>query len=207
MTTINTKNLSLFGQTALELDSGFTQMQHLARDLESLSIETDSGLERAKKLLGQFEACTQAITDCSQAFSKVLQETKAATEKSAEMVAHRAQAVHERQVESEQMLYRFKTLGEMVRKTTEAVTQVVQPLPGTPAIPEEAHRVLMSRLPDFNEQMGVLVEEAKNLMQDAHKANMKSIERNADSLRQTLQAARHRLNLFAARRVPGTLTH
>ncbi len=49
-------------------------------------------------------------------------------------------------------------------------------------------------MPEINSQMSIVVDEAKRLMDDARAANMKILERNCDSLRQTVQASIHRFS-------------
>ncbi len=67
--------------------------------------------------------------------------------------------------------------------------------------PEEKEN-LQSQLNQAMVPLTTLVEEAKNLVSDARTANMKNLERNADTLRKTLQAACNRLRLITGREKP-----
>ena len=102
--------------------------------------------------------------------------------------------VQERQKEAELLVERFKSLAGMVRQVTEANLQF-QHLKGN-ALSSEDRAALNSHLPQINEQLGVLVEEANKLMHDSRKAHIKTLERNSDSLRQSLQSLRQRLSLL-----------
>lgn len=189
---------SPFGQAALALDGDFVLFERLSTELESLSLNSEKGLERARALLLQFGECGTRIGDGMQVLSTELMAAQQRTEKAAQLVSQKALEVQQRQGETEGLLTRFKTLGDMVKQVTTLVGQLKQP---DADITPEQQQVLATRLPEINGQLGILVDEAKKLMDDAHKANLKTLESNADSLRQSLAATRHRLNQFVERHV------
>jgi len=188
--------LSPFGEAAVALDGEFLALEKVARELERLTIDSDKGLDRGKMLLQEADAFRERLTSRMQALASTLEEARSRNEQAAVTIAEKAGALKVRQQTSDLMLERYRALGELVKKAGEAIAQIRQT--GTAELPPEQKALLMSKIPAFNDQLGILVEQARALMTDAHAANMKNLERNVDSLRQSIQAARHRLTVFSS---------
>jgi hypothetical protein len=191
MSTANPKQQSDFAQAALALDADFEQLERLSGELDRLAIDSDSGLERAKALLLRFGECGQRIGDEMQALARSLEEARTRAEASANRVAERAAAIQKRQIEADRLLQRFQALSEMVRKVTEAAGALQQSLKKDAS--DEERRALIRNLPELDSKLGVLIDEAFKIRQDAQEANLKTLHRNADSLGQTLQSVRRKL--------------
>jgi seryl-tRNA synthetase len=121
-----------------------------------------------------------------------LEELRQSIEKSAQRVTACSAALEERHRLSQGLHERLRSLGEMASK----VTATIEGLPKPRNISEEDKLLIAESIPTFSLQLGVLVEEALRLKNDAASANMRNLERNSDSLRQTLQSARNHLNLL-----------
>jgi hypothetical protein len=184
---------SAFAQAALSLDSEFAEFERLARELEKLPIDSESGMERARKLLGHFEGVGERIDEGMHALARNLDEARQRTEAIAQQVTERARAIQERQVQTNEMFERFQKLSDMARQITVAVGQLMQPR--ETELSSEEKNLILSKLPEVDEKMGVIVDEARKLMDDARHAKLKTLERSADSLRQSLQSARQKLSL------------
>lgn len=181
----------MFAQAALTLDEDFQEFDRLAKEIERQNIESDTGFERAAKLLIKLDSCGKRISSGMQTMSSALEEVRARTEQAANVANTRAVAVQERQQLSEQMMERLQHLGDTVRKITTAVGELRQ---SSDMISDEDRAVLAERLPEFNAQLGMLVDEVQKLKVDATAAHMRTLERNADSLKQSLQRAKHKLS-------------
>lgn len=191
----NSQKLSAFIESALNLDSAFNELEQLGGQIERLDVETDSGLERAKQLLAKFAECGQRIGEGVQHLAKSLDETRRRAEAAAQAVTTRANDIQKRQEENDQMMARFGSLGVSVKKITESIVHFKKPT-GEKMSAEE-HEALSKQLPELDAQLSRLIEEAQGLKVDAHQLKLKSIERNADSLSQTLLSARRKLGTFA----------
>lgn len=191
---MSTHKHSPFAEAALDLDKEFNRIERLAAEIDSISLQTTTGMERARKVLVEFEGASQNVISGIQYLAKSLHEAKARMEATTGRVAARAEALQVRHQETEQMLERFRVLGENARIITAAIGEL-HAHTGRQLNAEELE-VLKQGFPQTYSQLGVLVEEARQLMQDAHSANMKVFEKNADSLRQSLQAARSKLAQF-----------
>jgi len=82
----------------------------------------------------------------------------------------------------------------MVRKVSETVAQLKKA--SGEEISTEEKALLVKQLPEFDAQLGRLVDEAHKLREDSHAANLRNLERNADSLGQVLSSARRKLSKF-----------
>lgn len=191
------KSQSEFARIALALDADFAAFERLARELDLLALKSDKGIERAETLLIQADKASQAIGKGMVDLGAALELSRSRTERAAQVISEKAEAVRERQEEVTTLVDRFRSLGGMVKSLTEAIPELKKPNGGE--LTQEESEILANSLPAFNEQVERLVDEARKLMDDAHAANLKILERNADSLRQSLQGAHHRLELFVKR--------
>lgn len=188
------ENLTSFGEAALALDREFLELEKLAKKIERLSLQSDQGVERVVSLINEAEEARERLMNNMQTMASALEDARGRSEAAIRTISERAVAINERQRTTEKLAARFQQLGEMVRQINAAMAQLK---PAEGAISAEQRALLEQSLPDFNNQMNVLVEEAKKIMAEAAEANLVSIQRNADSLRQALDAARQRLNLLA----------
>ena len=194
MSSINLENLSAFGKVAVALDNDFAEFERLGGQIERLSVDSDNELERAQQLLAKFGECGERIGNGMQGLAKSLEEIRTHAEKAAQTVSARLPQIQERLKEHEQMKERLRALSEMVRGVSEAVGQLKKP--AGEKFSDEEKALITNQLAEFDKQLGGLVEQARKLHEDARNAKMKSLERNADSLSQTLQSARRKLSAF-----------
>lgn len=189
------KDLSSFAEAALNLDSDFQTLDRLSGQLERLDLESDSGLERAREILTKFGEAGLRIGDGVQKLAKELEDARIRAEKAANSVSNRATQVQERQQAHERISEKFNALTEMVRKVSSVIAQMKK-AEGEPMSAEEK-ATLKERLPEFDAQLSMLVDEAQKLKQEAQDANMKTLVRNADSLSQTLLSAKRKLGALS----------
>ncbi len=191
------KELSAFAQAALALDQDFRLFEELAGQVGRLDINSDRGLDRARTLLAEVDACRVRLGEGMQALATTLDEARQRTDAAAQTVAARAGEIQERHDEAEHMLARFAALGQLVQQVNDSVAALRTP---TASEVTDADRALMAnQLPEINARLGELVDAARQLMEDAQQANMQRLARKADSLRQSLQTSLHRLNQFVER--------
>jgi len=186
------KDLSPFGLSAVALDADFVELERLSRQIERIELDSDSGLERAQRLLVKFAECGQRVANGATGFSRVLEEARARAEKAAQVVSVRAAEVQERQQENDRMLERFRLLSQAVGQIT-ALLAPFRKDAGS-VLSQEDRVLIQQQIPEIDSQLGTLVEEAFKLKNDARDAKMRTLERNADSLAQTLTSARRKLN-------------
>ncbi len=190
---MTSKHMTAFGQAALTLDQEFMELERLAEKLERLSLQTEQGPRRAAEVIQEAVASHNRLVKGMMQMATCLEEVRLKSEKAMTVVAEKANALQQHQKEAERLSVRFQALGEMVREVSSSVAQInTNPSQFSPEEQEAFARILT----EFNEKMNILVQEACQLQEDARAANIKIIESSADSLRQSLELARRRLNLY-----------
>jgi chromosome segregation ATPase len=192
----NTKEVSPFIEAALKLDDDFQELERLAANLERAEIDSDAGLERGRDLLGKFGECSSRIGTEIQALASSLEDSRSRAEKAAESAANRAALIQERLNKTNHLNERFKNLAEMVKMVSDGISQFKKP--GGQQMTEGERKFLSGRLPELDSQMSDLGVQAVKLKEEARHENMKMLERNADSLEQTLASARQKLGKFTS---------
>ncbi len=191
MTSLNKKDLSVLVQSAVLVDEEFARLESLGGQIERCELESDKDFEHARKLLVRFGETGQRIGEQVAILAKALDDARVRAEASAKSVTERAALIQARQTETDRLIERFKTLGEMARNLTEAVAELHKPALGVLS-PEDRAR-LGGFLPEVVNQLGALVDEAKRLKEEARAAGLKTLERDADALSQSLQSMRAKL--------------
>jgi hypothetical protein len=185
------KDQSPFIEVALALDDDFTQLIRLSGEIERLDIDSDSGLDRARILLNHFSECGLRIGEGVQKMARTLDDLRGQAEEAASRVTARAHIVQERQQNVERMLSRFNALSEMVKKVTEAVSLLSRP--GKQPLSDGERETLKTHIPEVQKNLRVLIDEALAIRNEAKAGHMSALERNAESLRQSLDAVRRKL--------------
>ena len=182
-TSKNPKELSVFAQSALTLDQDFLQLESLGKQLDEADLETEFGLNQAKKLLAHYGECGERIGAEIQALAKALEDARIQAEDGAARVANRAVLIQKRYDEKEGLLRRFQSLGEMARTLTQSVNQLTQ----------DGRVALTEHLPELQGNLDALLEDAKKIRSEAQQSKMKSLEKDAEAFAQMLASVRNRL--------------
>lgn len=196
MSTSLSKKLPPLAQLAFELEEDFSELQRLSEQIETMSIESEGGMNHARKLMGKFGECGTRIGEGVQSLAKLLDDSRGRAEKAAELVATRAVDMQKKQERSDKMFERFRSLVERVQELTSAVAELKKPVGTEYSAAEKEY--LQKRLGELDPQLGELIEQTRLLKVEAHEARLASLEKNADSLAQSLQSARGKLGTFAA---------
>ena len=187
--------MSPFGQIALKLNESFEELDRLSGQMERLSIESDSGLEKGKQILVKFSECSMSIVGDIQTLAKTLEESRIRAEKAAQYVASRANAIQARHDETERLTGRFQSLADKVRELSGTIASLKKP--AGEKITAEDQKRMGAKLPGLDGDLADLTDEAARLQIEAREANMKTLERDAESLGQSLASARRKLAAHA----------
>lgn len=194
MNTIKTDSLSEFGMAAIALDVALQDYDRLAADLGRADVQSDKGLARAQEVLERVEASRTELANQMQSFAGRLQQARTRCDEVEAIVAEKTGQVNDRVQFADALFRRLKMLGEMVHAITQSLATLKGP--GEEAVSNEEKGAMLNRLPEFNEKISVLIEEAKRLTSEARQANLKTLEQNSDTIRQTLQSAQNKFNLY-----------
>jgi len=192
MPAVSLDSLSPFGRLAVKLDGDFSELDRISRQLQRIEIDSDSGLERAVKLLEQFAAHGQSIAGGIQEFSNSLQAAREKSEAAARFVGERAQVVQERKGQQNQLRQK---LGEVERKVKEINSGLAGFRKTAQAAPsDEDKRQITAQLERLHSQLADFIGTAQTIKQEAGRLRFKGIERETDALLDTLRSARRKLS-------------
>lgn len=180
MPSVSLESLSPFARAALDLDREFIKFEKLSVEIKRQNFATDNGMERAQKLLEECESSAVRLNAFMLSLSEELNNARASMETAAQAVAERSALIQKRKEDTKQIAERFSFLGQRIKFVTAHMNDLQK-----------------SDSMDFSEcdaQISALIEEARQLKEDAHRAELKTFEGNADSLYQTLQSARSRMS-------------
>jgi hypothetical protein len=154
-------------------------------------MQSDFDIDFIQKLMARFAECGQGVSDEVTNLSAHLREAQARAESVAQAVSRQAELFAVRRNEQNEKLEQFRVLGDKVRDLSAAISQFRRPRGGS--LTQEDREKLRSSIPDFETQVAALIDELQNLRESARNSGMKSLQKNTESLVQTLQAVRKRL--------------
>jgi len=186
------KNPSLLVQAVVALDAYFTELERLGNKINSFDMKTEFEFAQAQRLMARFAECGQGVSAEVMNLSNYLNEARIRADALAQGVANRAALLNSRKTDEQAKLEEFRLLGEKVRTIVNAMNTLKRP--ENSVLSEEDRQQLAVDLSIFEQQLSPLIEQAQNLRREAHQFRMKSLEQNADSLAQTLIAARTKIS-------------
>jgi len=178
-------------KSVLALDEYLSELERVGAKINSMPLKSDFDREHMQKLMGRFAECGQGVAAEVTNLSTQLNEARARAEAVAQGVAARAESLNVVKSEESDKLEQFRMLGEKVKGLNVAMSALRRPEGETISTEERAQ--LTASLAEFDLQLEPLIEEAQSLRKSAQAAKLKSLEANADSLAQTLQAVRTKL--------------
>jgi len=179
-------------RSVLALDSYLSELERVGTKINGTDMSSDFDGEYIQKLMTRFTECGKGISEEVTNLSTQLREAQARAEAVAQGVSRQAELFNIRRNERNEKLEEFRVLGEKVRELTAAIGRF-RPARGD-CLTDEDRTKLTSNVPDFEARVAGLIEELQNLRQSARDSRMKALEKNAESLAQTLQAVRKKLH-------------
>jgi len=155
-------------------------------------MSSDFDIKHIQKLMSRFAECGQSIAGEVTNLSTQLQEAQARAETVAQGVSKQAELLNSRRNEQNEKLEEFRILGEKVRELNAGISRFRRP--DGSGLTAEDRAELTSSIPGFEAQLAVLIGELQDLRKSARNSRMKTLEKNAESLAQTLQAVRNKLH-------------
>jgi chromosome segregation ATPase len=170
-------------KSVFALDNYLTELERVGTRINSTDLTSDFDLEYIQKLMTRFAECGQGISEEVTNLSTRLQEAQARAEAVAQGVSKQAELLNVRRNEQNEKMEEFRILGEKVRDLNAVMSGF-----------REDRAKLASNIPAFEAQLDGLIEDLQNLRKSARDSRMKALEKNAESLVQSLQAARKKLS-------------
>jgi len=170
------------------LDDYLTELERVGTKINKADMASDIDIEYIQKLMSRFAECGQGISEEVTNLSTQLREAQARAEAVAQGVSKQAERLKIRKNAQDEKLEEFRILGEKVRDLNELIGGF-----------RDDRAKLKDNLPAVESQLGSLIEALQRLRTSAHDSRMKALEKNAESLVQSLQAARKKLQGLGAK--------
>ena len=167
-------------KSVLALDAYLTDLERIGAKITATDMAADFDLDYVQKLMNRFAESGQGVADEVTNLSTQLREAQSRAEAVAQEVLRQAELLNVRSNELNAKLEEFRILGGRVRDLNAQIR-------------DARGAELASHLPAFEAQLTGLIEELQNLQKSAKNSRMKTLEKNAESLVQTLQAMRTKL--------------
>ena len=174
-------------KSVVALDNYLTELERVGTKINTTDMTSDFDIEYVQKLMARFTECGQGISEEVTNFSTQLREAQARAEGVAQGVSKQAELLKIRRNKQDEKLEEFRILGEKVRDLNTVIGRF-----------RDDRAKLRSNIPAVETQLGGLIEELQKLKTSARDSRMKALEKNAESLVQSLQAARKKLSDMSA---------
>ena len=169
------------------LHDHLSELERLGGKINSLDMTSDVDVDHVQKLLARFAECGQSISTEVSNLSLHLRDAQARAESVAQKVSHQADVFRKHRESHDEHLERFRDIGEKVRELNTAMVQ--QSPEGSPG----GNGGMTFDVPAVEQQLAALVEELQDLRNSARTSRLKTLEKSAESLVQSLQALQLKL--------------
>ena len=180
--------------SVLALQTHLDELERVGTKINSTDMTSDVDVEFVQKLLSRFAECGQSLSQEIINLSAQLQQAQVSAQAVAEGVSRQAEVFQSRTHEQQEQLEKFRQLGERVRDLNASVVQFRQKSENGNS--EQNRAALASSIPGIERELVALIEELHSLRESARANQMKKLEKDAESLAQTLQAVREKLRHF-----------
>jgi DNA repair exonuclease SbcCD ATPase subunit len=185
---------------ATALDAELRRFEELAAAVRRAPLSTEKNIDRAAGLIRQAADCQDRFTTQLSALVGAMASTRDRVEAAARAINARAEEVRQRSAEHDALLKRLAALGQEAKEIG-ALAQAIAARkareggadPGAaPGSGDEALEEVRGMLA----RMTAVARQADELAKEASAAGIEDLARQADSLRQTLGSAHHKVTLL-----------
>ncbi len=181
-------------RAAAALESEIGRYEEALKEIATTPIHTEKALHRARLRLEQCAELEQRLGVALQAFADAMRETQGRQQKGMDASREAAQRIEQRFASRSALLGRMQGLADQARGIGEPVNAV------SSAGADDAQ--LLKSLQEAGDLTSAAISEADGLLQAAKADEWNDIERDTETLKAQLQAARNKL-LLAQRTVAG----
>lgn len=195
MPSIRPEDLTPFGRAAVKLDRELSELAQAGSQIEGVNLDSDNGLDEGLKILNRVAEYGQSVAATMEEFAVSLQEARDKAEAATKLVAERAQYIQQRRQQQDQLQQKLTQVKEDI---TAVGATLSKPAEGVPT--DEDRRRIAEELKRIQAPMAGFVEAAQAIKQEAARNNFKRLERQADSVIDSLQASLRKLTQAIAPR-------
>lgn len=180
-----------------ELEAEILHYEQTSASLDKLPLNSEKTLQRARKVLEECAAHQERLAVLLPAFAQAMQAAQARQQACMNVTAEGTQRIKTRFEERVVLLERIAALGQRAQAINEPVTAILGRDSGQG---DPAAEALLRSLDEVGALTEAVIAEADELARAANASEWVDIARDAEALKQQLQAARNKV-LVAARNV------
>jgi chromosome segregation ATPase len=185
-----TKRDSPLVESVLALDGHLAELERVGSKIIAADMTSDFDLDYIQKLLTRFAECGRGISEEVVRLSQRLQEAQLRADGVARGVSQQAERFNARKKAHDEKVEQLRALGEKVRALNAAIGEF---RPADGALTNETLAGWKARVPTFDAQLAELIVQLQALKDSARGSQMRTLAKSAESLAQSLEAARKRL--------------
>lgn len=185
---------------AVSLEAELRRYEDLAAAIRRIPLSSQKNIEKAAHAVQEANESQRRVGTAIASLVSAITSVRDRHLATAEGVGEQAQRIAERSQEVNTLVQRYAALGEQAKQIGAIVAQAAQ-LKGRVPTPEEAEGVSQS-LKIAQEKMGEVAEIAAELAREAREKDVDDVAREADALRQQIQAAKNKLHLVEKALLP-----
>jgi hypothetical protein len=177
--------------SVLALQTHLDELERIGGKINTTDMSGEVDADYVRKLLTRFAECGQSVSQEVLNLSTHLQQAQTAAQSIAAGVSRQASAFKVRTDEQLLHLEKFESIGERVRELNASLTQFRQP--GENGHSEQDPAAMASRVQAVERELIVLINDLRDLRNAARDVGMRKLEKDAESLGQTLQSLSDKL--------------
>jgi len=191
MPSVRLEDLTPFGRAAVKLDNELAELARAGGQIEGVDLESDNGLDEGLKILTRVAAYGQSVAETMQEFAKSLQEARDKAEAATKLVSERAQLIQQRRQRQGQLQEKLTQVKEDITAAGASLAGLGKPAKG--ALSDDDKRRVAAELERLRAPMNGFIEAAQAIKTEAARSNFRRVERQADSVIDSLQASLRKL--------------
>jgi hypothetical protein len=191
MPSVRVEDLSAFGQLALKLDREFGELERAGGQIAHVNLESDNGLDEGIKILGRVARYGESVAQTMQEFSKALNEAREKAEAATGVVAERAQVIQQRKQKQDELHDKLAKVKAEVSAFGSTLGGFERPAKGEPT--DEDKKKIAAELERIQGPLAGFIEAVQALKAECAGGNFKRLERQADSMIDSLQSTRRKI--------------
>lgn len=181
---------------ATALEDELRRFEDLAREARNIRLNTEKSLGRAARAVGEAATCEERIAEQVRALATAIQALQQRQEAVAKALHARAEEINQRTLRFGEHMQTFAGLGRDAGEVTKMLQELTDQEPGPGDRQDDRTSSLLAEIEGRLER---LVSGAEGLALAATDEDMTEIARQADALKQRINAVRGRLGLLHAR--------
>jgi hypothetical protein len=182
---------SPFGRLALKLDRELSELARAGDQIGRVNLDSDNGLDEGVRILNRVAQLGESAAATMQEFSKSLDEAREKAEAATQLVAERAQIIKRRRQREDELREQLTQVKEGIKTLGAGLAGFNKPEKGE--LTEDSKRRIAAELERLQAPMTRCIEAAQAVKAEASRSNFKRLERQADSVIDSLQASRRKI--------------